>query len=73
MQEIYLKIRHFGRELSNKLKKVTLIFTVKYSRFNGVNYQKQKEPRTSDNSLFRLQNKYRKMSLFYINRPSLTM
>ena len=31
--------------------------------FNGQSYQKQKEPGTSDQSLFRLRNKFRKIPL----------
>ena len=34
--------------------------------FNGQSYQKQKEPGTSDQSLFRLRNKFRKISLLAI-------
>ena len=48
MQEIILKVRYFDRGLSKSLKKVT---------------QKQKGPETSDQWLFRLQNKFRKITL----------
>ena len=34
--------------------------------FNGQSYQKQKEPGTSDQSLFRLRNKFRKIPLLVI-------
>ena len=35
--------------------------------FNGQNYQKQKRPGTSDQSLFRLRNKFRKILLLAMN------
>ena len=58
MQEILLKIRHFDRGLSKSLKKVNFIFSFKPSHFNA-----QKGLGTSDQSLFRLQNKFRKIPL----------
>ena len=45
------------------LKKVTLFFPSNPVTFNGQNYKKQKGPRTSDQLLFRLLNKFRKMLL----------
>ena len=63
MQEIILKIRYFERGLSKSLKKLTLFFLSNPVPFNGQNYQKQKGPGTSDQSLFRLQNKFRKIPL----------
>ena len=45
------------------LKKVTLFFLSNPVPFNRQNYQKQKGPGTSDQSLFRLQNKFRKIPL----------
>ena len=60
MQEILLKIRYFDRGLSKSLKKVNFIFSFEPSPF-GSNYQKQKGPGTSDQSLFRLGNKFRKI------------
>ena len=45
------------------LKKVTSFFLSKPVPFNTQNYQKQKGPGTSDQSLFRLQNKFRKIRL----------
>ena len=45
------------------LKKVTLFFLSNPVPFNRQNYQKQKGPGTSDQSLFRLQNKFRKTPL----------
>ena len=43
-------------------KKLTLFFSNQVS-FNAQSYQKQKGPGTSDQSLFRLQNKFRKISI----------
>ena len=63
MQEIIFKIRHFERRLSKTLKKLTLFFLWNPVPFNGQSYQKQKGPGTSDQSLFRLQNKFRKIPL----------
>ena len=53
MQEILLKIKYFKRKLSK-------IFKIFFSPFNGQGYQKQKGPRTSDQSLFGLRNKFKK-------------
>ena len=66
MQEIILKVRYFERGLSKSLKKVNFIFLSNPVPFNGQSYQKQKEPGTSDQSLFRLRNKFRKISLLTI-------
>ena len=44
-------------------KKLTLFFLLNPVSFNGQSYQKQKGPETSDQSLFRLQNKFRKIPL----------
>ena len=64
MHEILLKIIYFERGLSKELtllKKLTLFFLLNLVPFNGKSYQKQKGPETSDHSLFRLQNKFRKI------------
>ena len=45
------------------LKKVTSFFLSNPVPFNGKNYQKQKGPGTSDQLLFRLRNKFRKIPL----------
>ena len=58
MQEILLKIRY--------VLKLTLFFLLNSVPFNGQNYQKQKGPGTSDKSLFRLKNKFRKIHLLVI-------
>ena len=48
------------------LKKLTLFFLSNPVLFNGQSYQKQKGPGTSDQSLFRLQNKFRKIPLLVL-------
>ena len=63
MREIILKVRYFRRELSKTLKKVTSFFLSNPVPFNRQNNQKQKGPGTSDQWLFRLQNKFRKIPL----------
>ena len=65
MQEIIFKIRYFERRLSNTFKKVNFFFWNPVP-FNGQNYQKQKGPGTSDQSLFKLQNMFKKISLLAI-------
>ena len=48
------------------LKNLTLFFLSKPISFNGQSYEKQKGPGTSDQSLFRLQNKFKKNPLLVI-------
>ena len=55
MQEILLKIRYFERG-----------FFFNLVPFNGQSYQRQKGLKTSDHSLFRLPNKFTKISLLVI-------
>ena len=62
MHKIILKVRYFGR-LSKTFKKVTSFFLSNPVPFNRQNYQKQKGPGTSDQPLFRLRNKFRKIPL----------
>ena len=45
-------------------KKLTLFFLSNPVPFNGQSYQKQKGSGTSDQSLFRLQNKFKNIPLF---------
>ena len=47
-------------------KKLTIFFLSNPVPFNGQSYQKQKGPGTSNQSLFRLQNKFRKIPLLVI-------
>ena len=56
-------MRYFERGLSKSLKKVNFMFLLHPVPFNGQNYPKQNGPGTSDNLLFRLQNKFRKIPL----------
>ena len=64
MQEIILRIRYFERGLP--LKKSTLFFLSNQVPFNGQSYKKQKGLGTTDQSLFRLQNKFTEISLLVI-------
>ena len=66
MQEILLKIRYFERGLSKSLKKLNLFFLSNLAPFNEQDYEKQKGPGTSDQSLLRLQNKFQKIPLLVI-------
>ena len=60
MQEIILRIKYFERGLSKIFKKLTLFFLSNPVPFNEQSYKKQKGLGTSDQSLFRLQNKFKK-------------
>ena len=62
MQEILLKIGYLERRLLKTFKKLTLFFLLNLAPFNGQSYEKQKGPGTSDQSLFRLQKKFTKIS-----------
>ena len=66
MQEILLKVRYFEIGLSKTLKKVKFIFFPKPVPFNRSSYQKQKGPGTTVQSLFKLQNKFKKIPLLVI-------
>ena len=64
MQEILLKdILKEGYQKA--LEKLILFFLSNPVLFNGQSYQKQKVPGASDQSLFRLQNKFR--NIFFIS------
>ena len=60
------KNKMFWKDYKKALKKLTLIFLSNPVPFNGKSYQKQKEPGTGDQSLFKLQNKFRKITLSVI-------
>ena len=69
MQEIRLKIRYFERGLK-ALNKVTLFFSFEPSPFQWTKFSK-KGPRNSDQSLFRLQHKFRKnllLVMYYMTK-----
>ena len=53
--------------LVNNSKKLTLFFLSNLVPFNGQYYEKQKGPGTRDQSLFKLQNKLRKIPLLVIS------
>ena len=52
------KTRYFERGLSKNLKKINPIFLSNPVLFDGQDYEKQKGPRTSEHSFFRLQNRF---------------
>ena len=66
MQEIILKVRYFERGLSKAFKNVTSFIPSNLVPFSRQNYQKQKRPGTSDQSLFRLRNNFRKISFLFM-------
>ena len=64
MQEIISKVKYFETGLSKNLYKGNFIFLLNPLPSNRQNYQKQKGPEISDQSLlFRLRNKFRKFPL----------
>ena len=67
MQEVLLKVRYFERGLSKTPKKVNFIFSSETSPFQWRKLSKTKGPGTSAQSLFRLQNKLRKIPLLVIS------
>ena len=70
MQEILLKIRYFEKGLSKSLKKVNFIIFLNRNRKRFF-YQKQKGPGTSDQLVFRLLIKFRKiplLAIYYLNK-----
>ena len=66
MLETFLKVRYSERGLSKSLKKLTLFFLWNPVPFNGQSYRKQKVSGTSNQSLFRLRNKFRKILLLVV-------
>ena len=54
-------------DYQKSLKKVNFIFSSEPITFNEKNYQKQKGPGASNQSLFRLQNKLTKIYLLVVN------
>ena len=63
----YLDKFHILKEDYQKaLRKLTLFFRLNQVPFNRQSYQKLKEPGTSNQSLCRLQNKFRKFILLVI-------
>ena len=70
MQEILLKIRFLKEDYQKPFKKSTLFIPPNPVTFNVQSYQKQKGPGTSDQSLFRLRNKFRKIPLLVTFYPT---
>ena len=68
MQEFLLKIKHFEKGLSKSLVKVNFVFLSNTVPFNGQSYKKQKGSGTSDRSLFRLRNKFKKFVIYYLTK-----
>ena len=66
MREILLKMKIFRKRIIKKVKKLTLFFLSNPVPFNRQSYQNQKGPGTSDQSLFRSQNQFRKIPLLVI-------
>ena len=69
MQEVFLKISFF--DYQKALKRLALFFLSNPVLVNGRDFDKQKRPRTTDQSLFRLQNKFRKITvlvMFYLTK-----
>ena len=58
MEEIILKSDILKVDYQKALKKLTIFFISNLVPFNGQSYQKQKGPGTSNQSLFKLQNKF---------------
>ena len=54
------------KDYQKALKKLTLFFLSNLVPSNGQNYQKQKGSETSDQLLFRIQNKFKNIPLFGI-------
>ena len=65
MQEIFLKITYLKEDQQRPFKKLTLFFLSDPDPvpFDPQSFQKQKGPVTSDQSLFRLQNNFTKISV----------
>ena len=63
MQEIILKVSILKEDYQKTLKKVTSFFLSNLVPFSRQSYQKQKGTGTSDQSLFSLQNKFKKIPL----------
>ena len=63
MQEITLKVRYCERGFSKSLEKGNFLFSFELSTF----HQKEKRPGTSNQWLFMLRNKFRKIALLVMN------
>ena len=63
MEQFFVKMRYFERRFSKSFKKLTFFSLSNPVSFNGQNHHKEKGPGTSDQSFFRLRNKFRKIAL----------
>ena len=63
----YFKSKILKEDYQKALKKVTSFFLWNPVPFNRQNYQKQKGPGTSDQWIFRLRNKFRKIPLLVMH------
>ena len=66
IQEILSKIRYFADDYQKALKNLNVYFLSNPVPFNGKDYEKQQIPGTSNQLLFRLQNKLRKIPLLIV-------
>ena len=66
-KNFFKRQQFWNRIIKKALKKLTLFFLLNPVPFNGQSYEKQKGSETSDQSLFWLRNKFRKISLFVIH------
>ena len=64
--KFFLKQDILKEDYQKPLKRLTLFFLSNPAPFNGQSYKKQKGLGTTDQSLFRLQNKFTKISLLFI-------
>ena len=67
----YFKSKIFWEDSQKTLKKVTSFYLLNPVPFNRQNYQNQKGPGTSDQLLFRLRNKFRKIPflvMYYLSK-----
>ena len=62
----YFRINILKEDYRKALKKLTLFFLSNPVPFNEQSYKKQRRPGTSDQSLFRLQKKFRNIVLLAI-------
>ena len=73
MQRTLLKTRYFERGLSKNLKKLSSLFSFASCLFYGQDYVKQKGPETSCQSIFGLQNMFRKIPFLVIYHQIILM
>ena len=62
-KKLFLEYNLLKGDYQNPLKNLTLFFLSNLAPFNGQSYKKQKGIGTSEQSLFRLRNKFTKISL----------